>query len=239
MKRETLIGPMKALLMFFLFAAPAFGQATTYVYSGSPLAYTITGNYPPSLVLAYLTGYVILAQPLDPNQANQVVTPTFYDYNVLETTEPFGPPPVFTFSTAEGEITDWSVSIDAIDGTKITSTSSGDSYFKVFYYSSCATGANRTVSTCEQVTGTSTIGGVWETQGILQPPPHVMAAAPQPSLQPQLDAANAQITTLQKQLTHVTSEMTVYRNGVVNWEAQALAWQARAYYWCKAAKGSC
>ena len=55
----------------------------------------------------------------------------------------------------------------------------------------------------------------------LDPP----AAAPNP-LQTKLDAANAQIASLQKQLTHVTAEMIVYRNATIQHDAEYLGFYA-------------
>ena len=71
---------MKALILL-LFAAAAHAQVS-YNYAGAPLTVTVTGTVGQQPIPTNLTGTVTLAQALNPNQANQVVTPTAFTFNV-------------------------------------------------------------------------------------------------------------------------------------------------------------
>lgn len=71
---------MKYLLAFLL-VTPAWAQTTTYVYTGQYMTGTLTGTPVLGYVPTVLTGTVTLSQPLADNQANQVVTPTSYNFD--------------------------------------------------------------------------------------------------------------------------------------------------------------
>lgn len=128
-----------------------------------------------------LSGSVTLAQALNPNQANQVVTPLSFDYNVTPggTSILLGPPPIFVFSTNNGVITDWYVSFIVGFGNadaNVVSSSGGDSYQGGGGGNGCGL-----FHDCQSVTGTNVAAGVWGLPG----------DAPPPSLQ-------AQVASLQK-----------------------------------------
>jgi len=117
-----------ALLLLFPFAAlalpePVFAQQTTYTYTGAPLTPTLVvmgGNAPqPPTGPQQITGTVTLAAPLAPNQANQIVTPVSYQFDNdiiltstwISTAQPTPPPAVFSFTTVNGTIVAWNVSV--------------------------------------------------------------------------------------------------------------------------------
>jgi hypothetical protein len=221
---------MKALFLLLLafLAFPAFGQETTYVYSGATLTTTKHSGryYPPP---TQITGSVTLSAPLVDNQVNQLVVPVDYEFNGnsmlasswLNQEGPPRPQAFFSFSTKGGQIIAWTVSLYGIGGpvspptVQVTSSATGDAYHYYQFLHGC-----RIPAFCiTNYEATSTSPGTWTLDGTV-----VSAVPPDP---------------LQLQLEHVTSEMNFYRNGTVNWETQALAWQARAYYWCNVAKGSC
>ena len=175
---------MKGLIFILLFALPASAQVT-YNYVGAPLAVTVTGTVGLQPIPTNVTGSVTLATALNPNQANQVVVPQIFAFNVTINAgeEPFQAPNVFVFSTSNGVITDWYIALDLLEGVILTSSGGGD-----FYQGSTYTGTCSHFQNCQTVVGTNVAAGTWGLQG----------DAPPPSLQAQLTAAQAQIASLQK-----------------------------------------
>jgi hypothetical protein len=128
---------MKTLtLLLFFFAAPAFAQVTyTYTYTGQTLGNgtwgpTTDGGTPPAPPATTLSGTVTLSAPLNPNQANQVVSPVSWSFGapgaitsafisagLLEVQTNPTLSASFVFSTVNGEIVAWAVSVSWNYGT--------------------------------------------------------------------------------------------------------------------------
>ena len=193
-------------LIALLLITPAYAQVTQYSYgSGWPLPNTVTGH---NGVLLYAD--ITLAAPLAPNLNNAAVTPLAWDMsNLLAVVTQTA---VFKFSTdSAGNITGWHFYGVAYDlSANATASSESDSVM----------GDQETSQTGSQIdifALTDPPGG-WVLKAATAPDP----PAPDP-MQAQLNAANAQIASLQKQLTHVTAQMTVYRSGTVFYESEYLA----------------
>ena len=107
---------------------------------------------------------------------------------------------VFVFSTANGVITDWYISLDLQDGVQMTSSGGGDYDFGPTYTATCYQD-----QTCQTVIASNLTLGSWGGE----------------SLQSQLDEAVAAVTALQKQLAHVTAQMkNVNKAATIEYEAE-------------------
>lgn len=154
-------------------------QETEYAYTGAALTDTVippTG-WAPEMIPTSITGDIILSAALNPNEANQIVTPLSFAFTSQEnylssnvgvqnfTGESF------SFSTQNGVITGWSVDLDTTTiGTNspllvnAAITSSGDSYYALQAAQSCGIGGGLALgetSNCYLVTGSNSVGGTW------------------------------------------------------------------------------
>jgi hypothetical protein len=168
----------KGILAFLAVAQVAGSMAAnaleTLDYVGAPAITTVVGDLPPPTNPngPGLTGDIVLASALNPNEANQVVTPLSYSFAAFSsaTADPanFEFVAYFGFSTTNGKITDWDVVLNS--GIITTSgyaqaveyiTRYGDSYTYEKYNLGCGTpGA---VGDCFTSTTTSTAPGTWTT----------------------------------------------------------------------------
>jgi hypothetical protein len=129
-------------------------------YTGAPLS----GQQ--GISPGYITGQIVLAAPLNPNEANQIVTPLSWGFSTpvlnsgLDT--PYGGPSAsFDFSTVNGQIVGWTVIANsnspAADGyiqSFIDLTNAGDTFV----------GTDSQLGYCPQcyqVTATSSTAGIW------------------------------------------------------------------------------
>lgn len=161
----------------------------TLDYVGAPTVTTVSGDLPPPTDPngPGLTGHIVLGTALNPNQANQVVTPVSYSFAAFssatanQANDEFVA--YFDFSTTSGKITSWDVVLDSgifsAAGTQSLEyiTPSGDSYTHSKYNLGCGTpGA---VGDCFTATSTSTAAGTWTT---LAQTPEISSAAAASSL---------------------------------------------------------
>jgi hypothetical protein len=238
------------LLLFFL-SAPVFAQVT-YTYTGQTLINgtwgpTIDGGTPPT-VTATLSGTVTLSTALNPNQANQVVSPASWSFGGI--TSDFLSPGLlaiqtnpalnasFVFSTVNGQITAWAISISWNYGTNgpvtgsgtITSTSQGglgsDSWV-----GSPESGVSHCgfVYACDTYSAYVMQPGTWN--GVDPPPPADPDASEVASLQ-------AQVASLQSQLATSQIDAASYARGYL--AANALVTELNAAIMvCRTHQGHC
>lgn len=154
---------MKTLIFCLLLSSVAMAQETLD-YTGQTLTGTLTGGTQPEPILQ-ITGNIVLAQALNPNEANQVVTPESYYFvnpllsNLVITNVDGAPPDTFVFSTANGQITNWAVSLYAAGGAfadALTLKPTGDLYWSPFQNGYCNGNHD-----CGMFVGTNNVGGVW------------------------------------------------------------------------------
>jgi hypothetical protein len=177
------------VLLLLAGSVSVHAQDVTYDYTGAPITAVYQGDLtaPPGTNLTGLpglTGDIILASALNPNEANQIVTPMSYNFGDLLSsatvdTSNQGVVASFDFSTVNGQITGWNVELNS--GTygstgllqEIESlTPQGDSYTYSVRTSACGTpGA---VGECFTVTSVSTSAGSW-----VDPPSGGIAQAPE------------------------------------------------------------
>jgi hypothetical protein len=113
-----------ALASLSLLASVVRAQVTTYDYTGNLLSETSSGVS--VLTPLYLSGNLVLSNPLNPNEANQIVTPLSFDFvsqndflssaaqsawNAHTSSEQVSSS--FEFSTVNGNITAWNVALAA------------------------------------------------------------------------------------------------------------------------------
>lgn len=160
-----------------LLSTAVYAQDTEYEYTGTPMNVQtsyVSGNYVPTELL----GSLILANPLNPNEANQIVTPLSYSFaseqselsqNAQSNQQIYQTVGSFEFSTVNGAITGWNVDITANTlGTNTAiavqgSTYNGpggayDSYSAYLYAPYC--GMPGTPG-CFSVSGASNVAGTW------------------------------------------------------------------------------
>src|SRR5271155_3071371 len=133
---------VKIIIILLLASLPAWGQQT-WDYTGALMTGTSTGLGQPD-IMTQITGDVMLAQALNPNQLDQVVTPTSFSFGgqliPQETISVGNPAPIFQFSTLNGKIIDWTVYLYGYGpGQEATfiSTGTGDHYTANTYGGSC------------------------------------------------------------------------------------------------------
>ena len=150
---------MKTLIALLLLASTAHAQQT-WDYTGSIMTGTQTGiGESPTPV--QITGDMVLAQALNPNQANQIVTPTSFNFGgplQPEWTSNAGSP-VFSLTTVNGAITAWNISMFAYaPGTEemLQSTQGGDHFESNTFGGACGWQGN-----CGAYNAVSMSGGVW------------------------------------------------------------------------------
>jgi hypothetical protein len=175
------------LIPLLLFALAANAQQTTYTYSGQPMVGTLTGQAYPGADRTVLDGNIVLSQPLAPNQTNQLVIPESYWFgdNVLSSN------PIsfyqydtsFSFSTVNGVITDWAVTIYFWSGGSTTEsmslTTAGDNYTYSLLVPSCPP-----QTYCTTWAASNTAPGTWAQlyAGVTVTPPPVATPAAIPAV---------------------------------------------------------
>jgi hypothetical protein len=151
----------------------AANAQVTYDYNGAPTTITITGDLPPPTNPngPGLTGDVVLASALNPNQANQVVTPLSYSFAALSSAtvdqSNQGVVASFDFSTVNGKITSWDVELNSgtyasvAVGQYIESiTPQGDVFTYTTHDAACGS-PGEMPGDCFTATSTSTAPGTW------------------------------------------------------------------------------
>jgi hypothetical protein len=156
---------MKMLIVLLLASLPAWGQETLD-YTGQLMVGTLTGIGVPALT-TQIIGDVVLSQALNPNEIDQIVTPTTYNFGGLmvpQLTQPtyegfVGNAPVFEFSTVNGNITQWAVMLSAFapgQAGSLTLTNAGDRYS-----SSMSDGYCSYHSDCGEYSASNHAAGMW------------------------------------------------------------------------------
>lgn len=234
-------------LVLVLLASPAFAQQTTYTYTGAPL---LTGSYlngytdPINSPTTQITGEVVLGSPLAPNGV-QVVVPLAFTFDGddllssgfgwtayatgLQQGDP-GDPSVqasFSFTTVNGVITDWSVTVSAgnpiqqiyisegfslsVAGDQYTDDGQNNLHCSYVPYS------------CTSYAASNTSAGTW-TQALT--PAQVSA------VQAQLTAAQAQVATLQAQVTSLQGQVATLQtqNATLKEDFAQIAAEIGSYY---------
>jgi hypothetical protein len=156
-----------AILIVGLMLTPLVFAQETLDYTGQLMVGTLTGIEPPPFVTTEITGDVVLGQALNPNEIDQIVTPTTYNFGGLmvpQLTQPtysgwVGNAPVFEFSTVNGNVTQWTVLLSAFlpgqSGT-LSLTNAGDQYFSQMWDGYCSFHSD-----CGEYSATSHQAGVW------------------------------------------------------------------------------
>ncbi|MGA2398342.1 MAG: hypothetical protein ABSG30_09830 [Steroidobacteraceae bacterium] len=103
---------MKHPMLMTMLLLGAVGAQETLDYTGQPM----TGN---DTNITQITGVVDLAQALNPNEAYQLVVPTYYSFDANQTGVLTGVPhenstihTSFLFSAQNGAITGWDVAVN-------------------------------------------------------------------------------------------------------------------------------
>lgn len=165
------------LLAFGLLLAPLCFAQQTWDYTGAVMVGTSSGLYIGDAPTS-IAGDVVLAQALNPNQANQIVTPVSYAFiglPMLSSTmfqSGLLPTPVFEFSTKNGAITSWDVALYGSGGAYadvLSVTTKGDSFQSSEYDGPCGAEHN-----CGIYTVSNSVAGAWA-----DPPGKSVAQAPE------------------------------------------------------------
>lgn len=156
---------MKVLAIIFLAALATGAHAQqTWDYTGAAMTGTSSGLYVGDAPTS-IAGDVVLANALNPNAVNQVVTPVAYAFTGLPmlSSSMFQsgllPAPVFEFSTQNGAVTSWEVALYGSGGAytdTLTITAKGDSFQSLEYNGMCAAEHN-----CGIYNAVNTTAGAW------------------------------------------------------------------------------
>jgi hypothetical protein len=240
-----MLRPFHALPVLLLLCGAAEAQVTTYNYTGQPMMVTAAGPGMSSGQPNEITATITLAAPLGANAANQVVVPISYEFNGIALPNPAewtnGAPPVFSFTTINGVIVAWNVSIDLGSANsfkqslEITSSGAGDTYNFVEIVDTDQCNTFVQAPNCWIYDAVAYQRGVWVQQGQVPPITLTDALAEITTLQTQVTSLQSQITSLQSQLTTARGQEAYYLTGAqtyLNWlleSQQAVAiWHARA-----------
>jgi hypothetical protein len=193
-------------------------QVTTYVYTGQPMMVTAAGPGMSSGQPNEITATVTLAAPLADNAANQVVVPISYGFNGIALPNPAfwttSAPPVFSFTTVNGAIVAWNVSIDLGSALsfpisfEITSTGAGDTYNYVEIVDNDECNPFVQAPYCWQYDAAAYQRDVWVQQG--QTPPITLTAA-----LAEITTLQGQLTTAQQQVNSLSAGYTA-ANGIIS-----------------------
>jgi hypothetical protein len=167
------------LLVFLMVPCCVFGQETLD-YTGQVMTGTYEAGYTAVLPFDYtqITGTIVLAQALNPNEANQSVTPVSYYFGTPGTSflsssapqnEGSGQPTVatFLFTTQMGNITSWSIDVanyPDVRGQMLLSTLSGDIYTAGQAQPVCSDPYTTQKQNCSEYSASSTGPGTWVNQ---------------------------------------------------------------------------
>ena len=173
---------MKYLALLCLLASSAYAQQTTYTYSGAPMSGTLTGQ-DNGEDYTILGGTVVLASPLAPNQANQNVVPVSFNFqgdNLLMSPSTYVQTANFQFTTVNGQITSWLITVDTNSGSgtieSLSITTNGDGYINSGQFGGCFEPTQQ----CWYFTASNNARGIWSVGGVVQSAaaPAVACAAP-------------------------------------------------------------
>jgi hypothetical protein len=176
---------MKILTCILLFFIACFwgmfaSAQQTWDYTGQTMSVTPNGEAPLSLDAVF-----VLGTPLNPNEANQIVTPTSWSINGMGlgstyNTQYGGPSVSVVFTTVDDSITAWDVIANSGPPQQGTNTfyyssasidsNGGDSFNGYFTTPTCNAPAGVAVP-CYNISESTTADGVW-----VDPP---TAAAPE------------------------------------------------------------
>src|SRR5271163_1342442 len=159
---------MKLLIVLMLAALPAWGQETLN-YTGLGMNGSFYGSFNSAIAadVVQITGDVVLAQVLNPNEANQLVTPVSYSFGGILTSSLAylgDASNTFLFSTHNGNIVGWDVMVSnsnnpAYFSQSLVSTANGDTYGAQEVFNECF--APTQGGTCSVYHASNTMGGVW------------------------------------------------------------------------------
>jgi hypothetical protein len=151
---------MKILLLLAFLSGPLSAQVT-YNYTGAPMSGVLQGGAN-EWNLTQVGGTVVLAQALNPNQANQVVVPLSYNFGGVALDSSVAANSSFSFTTQNGLITGWSVSMTFHPGgygvIEVVLQSSGDQYYFSLWPPACD---HITIASCTMWTAQNATPGAW------------------------------------------------------------------------------
>src|SRR5271154_4449121 len=164
-----------ALLFFGLALCTSFVFAQeTLDFTGQVMIGSYAAPYTTVLPMDYtqITGDVVLAQALNPNQTNQIVTPVVYNFGgflastALQSTTSaggLGASASFLFSTQNGNITGWTVELanyPDVRSQTLVSTQNGDTYTASQLQPGCFATTTGPAQ-CSTYSASNTMGGIW------------------------------------------------------------------------------
>ena len=153
-----------AILLFFGILAPLTLLAQeTLDFTGAQMTGSLIGVNQ-GADYTQISGDVVLAAMLNPNEANQVVVPASFAFNGdnLLSSKPcwYQCSSIFSFSTVNGAITAWNVAISNYPGgsmqESVALTNKGEQYSYLYQTPSCAF-----VGNCTNYSASSSGGGMW------------------------------------------------------------------------------
>lgn len=152
-----------AILIAGLLLAPLVFAQETLDYTSQTMAGTLSLGALGPWDYSQIDGTVVLAQTLNPNAANQAVTPVSFNFGGAALDSSNSASSSFSFSTQNGIITNWDVTIVFHPGgsaaSNLTITQSGDQYSFVDYPSICAQSISD--SACTVWNAKNTSAGSW------------------------------------------------------------------------------
>lgn len=157
-----------AIAALAVLSSAAHAQETLN-YTGSQMIGSYAGDFNevvPTLDVTSISGDIVLAQALNPNAANQVVTPVSFNFGgpLLNSTFDYVSPVTpntFSFSTKNGIVVGWSISVSEQTtggSAELTSTQNGDTYGAQEISNICFHGQPQA---CSEYSASNTQGGVF------------------------------------------------------------------------------
>jgi hypothetical protein len=173
---------MKVLMLAVLLTTPTFAQVT-WDYTGAPMTETTnyaSGAFANSTVS--ISGDVVLAEALAPNEADQIVTPTSFNLgNAFSNADDIALSSQFSFSTTNGAITAWDIVMQGESGNTMfgeTISSSGDSYYQNWNVPSCQF-VNQNSTECSHSSASNSTPGAWVDPPLAKAAPELSASGGQ------------------------------------------------------------
>jgi hypothetical protein len=181
---------LKRLLFLLALSLPQWTLAqtcTSWAYVGAPFTSVSTTGPNSTPVSSPLMGFVTLAAPL-PANGTTVVSPTDWDFSAewvylnFASQDTFDTPAAFSFTTQNGVIVGWTVSVNYNNGGGVdsfniaaTSTINGDSVEADYFDADSGVAAST-------ITGSSSAPGTWTCQTVFTADfPVVAKSAPPPA----------------------------------------------------------
>jgi len=178
---RTLRYLLAGLLLLYIWSSPGRAQEQDWTYTGQVMSGGQTTNAATDIIDASL----VLAAPLNPNAANQIVTPlswTFSEPGLSSSLDtPYGgPSATFEFNTVNGQITSWSVEANSNSppsaeyvNSQVFLSNAGDTFIGQASF----VGVNPAYcSQCYVADETSSTAGVWVDPPSAAPAPEISGA---------------------------------------------------------------